>query len=499
MWTEVPCPDLSHLPHKGIRPCPKIMWSPGGCVPPDSLGTKKPVRDTHVLARSKLHLWESRFDVGPGGCSWFRCFPGAWSALRIPLPEIFKGSPRGTNMRPGQNSTDDSTPGLLPGSVGKRGFRSDPRRAAFMQARTLDLIVWLRARRWPHADHPYLRVPATPAGESARRNPPCVRCGCVQTQRWGSFRGRQRWRCVGCRRTFSDLTGTIFFRTWEPGAWLTFVEHLKETPTVRESARAVGINKDTALRWRHRLLDALGAAPEPPQCPHRGETSQNSVPGGSAESASTFLGAIHPIRMYREEPGGQLRSGRVSILLLRNLEPMEPTGNAEPRTLPGSGGGSHRGIVLQRAILPGAADATARTISKKLAEFRCDPARLVPHLRDRRILREAAISAGWETPHPLAVWTEVRSGSREAGGSRSSLKQSVSAREEQGKARAGFREMDRYIGQFKGWLRRFRGVADVNLQRYLDWYLGSLTPDPALRAGVSRAQALLILASRLVR
>jgi transposase-like protein len=382
------------------------------------------------------------------------------------------------------------------------GFRVDSRRAAFMEARTLDLITWLRARRQRGADRPAPLSSSPPAGDETRRNPPCVRCQCARTHRWGSFRGRQRWRCLGCRRTFSDLTGTIFFRTWEPAAWLTFVAHLKETPTVRESARVVGINKDTALRWRHRLLDALGAGPVARPRSRAGESrdgGEGNDPDSwtpwelkeTRESVATFIGVFHPIHLVQTARERRGRGEGMGVLLIRDLETVNSSERRPPLIPSTSAESSHRGLVLQRVIRAGTADHAARTISTELTLLRLDPARLIPHRRDERVLREAAASAGWETPHPLAVWMEARQGLRGTGGSGAG-----SAHEEHGRARAGFRQTNRYIGQFKVWLRRFRGVADANLQRYLDWYLATQTPDPALRGGVSRAQALLILASR---
>jgi len=420
-------------------------------------------------------------------------------------------------MRSGQPPAHNPAP-HVPGPARGPGFRFDPRRAAFMKARSLDLIIWLRTQRSRGADSPPPLSSPSSSAAGTRRNPPCVRCQCAQTHRWGSFRGRQRWRCLGCRRTFSDLTGTIFFRTWEPGAWLTFVEHLKETPTVRESARAVGINKDTALRWRHRLLDALGAGPEERPRPRAGGESNN--PGTRAsreleksrelensreleesrESVSTFLGVFHPLAVGHGAPErrgrGRGQGAGMGILLIRKMGTAHSSEQRAPATRPTSGESSHRGLVLQRVVCAVVPDRAAWTISTKLTALRRHPARLIPHRRDQRILREAATLAGWETPHPMAVWMESRKGHRRAGGTGAGAAWRVSAHEEQGRARAGFREMNRYIGQFKAWLRRFRGVADANLQRYLDWYLGILTPDPALEGGVSRAQALLILASR---
>jgi transposase-like protein len=48
--------------------------------------------------------------------------------------------------------------------------------------------------------------------------PPCPRCGHDITVRTGHTRGRQRWRCAGCGRTFGATTGTAVFRLKTPPA-----------------------------------------------------------------------------------------------------------------------------------------------------------------------------------------------------------------------------------------------------------------------------------------
>ncbi len=51
-----------------------------------------------------------------------------------------------------------------------------------------------------------------------RANPPCPRCGHEPTVRTGHTRGRQRWRCAGCGRSFGPTTGTAVFRLKTPPA-----------------------------------------------------------------------------------------------------------------------------------------------------------------------------------------------------------------------------------------------------------------------------------------
>jgi len=89
--------------------------------------------------------------------------------------------------------------------------------------------------------------------------PSCPHCG-SGTHRWGMFSGRQRYRCVGCRRTFSDLTGTVFRHLKRLDVGPAVLDCMSRQASVRSTAQAAGISKDTAFRWRHRLLAQRAAA-----------------------------------------------------------------------------------------------------------------------------------------------------------------------------------------------------------------------------------------------
>lgn len=43
---------------------------------------------------------------------------------------------------------------------------------------------------------------------AGREAPACRHCGCAQTAGHGSTRGKRRWRCRGCGRSFGVTTGT---------------------------------------------------------------------------------------------------------------------------------------------------------------------------------------------------------------------------------------------------------------------------------------------------
>ena len=90
----------------------------------------------------------------------------------------------------------------------------------------------------------------------------CPRCGSLKTHRWGRFRGRQRYRCRGCSRTFSDLTGTPAAYIKKLHLWSAYATCLQSSMSVRASAAMLEINPTTSFRWRHRLLNHLVSRPE---------------------------------------------------------------------------------------------------------------------------------------------------------------------------------------------------------------------------------------------
>lgn len=85
----------------------------------------------------------------------------------------------------------------------------------------------------------------------------CPRCGCGRVHRWGSFSGRQRYLCLGCKRTFSDLTRTPAAYSKKLLLWRDYGQCLAEGLSVRRAARRAGIHPATAFRWRHAMIGSL--------------------------------------------------------------------------------------------------------------------------------------------------------------------------------------------------------------------------------------------------
>jgi transposase-like protein len=66
----------------------------------------------------------------------------------------------------------------------------------------------------------------------------------------------QRFRCCQCGRTHNALTKTPLARLRKREHWLTFIQCLLDSRTVRDSARVTGVHRTTSFRWRHRFVPA---------------------------------------------------------------------------------------------------------------------------------------------------------------------------------------------------------------------------------------------------
>ena len=96
----------------------------------------------------------------------------------------------------------------------------------------------------------------------AAGTPACPHCACTRVHRCGSASALQRWRCLGCRRSYNALTGTPLARLRKKQAWLPFLHTVLDSDTVRKAAVRVGVHRTTSFRWRHRFVP--GAARERP-------------------------------------------------------------------------------------------------------------------------------------------------------------------------------------------------------------------------------------------
>ena len=90
--------------------------------------------------------------------------------------------------------------------------------------------------------------------EQAAHGRPCPHCGAGRTHRCGQASGLQRLRCLACRRSYNALTGTPLARLRKRGHWLTYLECVLDSRSVRAAAAITGVHRTTSFRWRHRFV-----------------------------------------------------------------------------------------------------------------------------------------------------------------------------------------------------------------------------------------------------
>lgn len=87
----------------------------------------------------------------------------------------------------------------------------------------------------------------------------CPVCGCSHVVRNGKRKdGTQKYRCMECGKNFVATTNSIAGGTRKVIAvWEKFVDCMMECRPLRDTARVCGIHRNTAFRWRHKVLDVL--------------------------------------------------------------------------------------------------------------------------------------------------------------------------------------------------------------------------------------------------
>ena len=87
----------------------------------------------------------------------------------------------------------------------------------------------------------------------------CPHCHSKKIVKFGLMKnGRQRYKCNGCRRTFSQFTKTPISYSKKPlEIWATYIVALSNAMTIKMSANISSICQTTSFYWRHKLLNSL--------------------------------------------------------------------------------------------------------------------------------------------------------------------------------------------------------------------------------------------------
>ena len=242
----------------------------------------------------------------------------------------------------------------------------------------------------------------------------CPHCQSVKLVRNGHANGLQRYKCRGCSRTFNALSATPLARLRLKDKWLQHADVLCQGLIVRLAAEQLQVAPSTAFRWRHRFL----------------RLAQQAKPGclgGVVEVDQTyqlrsFKGQKVLGRAARSR-GGKARTRGMSKEHVPMLMARDRSGATTDFVLPADS------VVEVSAVLQPvvAGDAILCTDGSPM---------LASVARQLQLAHEALnLKAGIRVRGPWHI-------------------QNVNA----------------YHSRYKGWMRRFHGVATSYLPSYLGWF-----------------------------
>ena len=254
----------------------------------------------------------------------------------------------------------------------------------------------------------------------------CPHCG-FKASKWGAKDGVPRFKCGNlakdpmgvkrCGKTFNALTGTPLAGLHQSNKHILNAKCMLDGLTVRETAKKLGVDKDTAFRWRHRFLANFAM-------------HQPKILSGLVEADETFF--LESFKGKRKLPAGRVPKKRGMPAKQRGLSKEQiPVLVARNRAT-----GETLSIVV--------ASRTAKHIGVELiprlapdSELISDGARAYKTLaRDHQIdLRIVPANKKHKTVGSLHI-----------------------------------NNVNAFDARLKGWMHRFRGVATRYLPNYLGWH-----------------------------
>jgi len=121
-----------------------------------------------------------------------------------------------------------------------------------------DFITWLNTLIDKGAQEPStLTVMELRKDNISRQGMLCPHCHSSEIVGYGNYRGRKRYLCKKCKRTFNELSGTAIDKVHLKDKWAKYIDCMLQKLSLRETAKRVGICLYTSFYWRHRILSSL--------------------------------------------------------------------------------------------------------------------------------------------------------------------------------------------------------------------------------------------------
>ncbi|MDD4792479.1 MAG: hypothetical protein PHP20_05385 [Firmicutes bacterium] len=260
----------------------------------------------------------------------------------------------------------------------------------------------------------------------------CPRCYSGEVIRYGKRKGIQRYKCKRCTKYFTGLSGTPFEGLHLREEFLEFALCMIQGLSVRTSARKVGVSKNTAFSWRHRIISKFAEVDARAKLNGIVEINQRLIPisyKGSRKFGGARIDGLPLPRSYW--PMGLSRSfyhsDRGAVIIA-----MDRTGHVRAETINPARGGTF-GKAMYSMVEKGATVCAQRQpgIWRRGNDYP-EPICWIGKWQANGRMEDWNVSFG----HPVYNVDNVR----------------------------------HLMLRFRNWMRRFNGVATKYLVRYAAWF-----------------------------
>lgn len=85
----------------------------------------------------------------------------------------------------------------------------------------------------------------------------CPHCKSSDLYGHGIYKGRKRYQCKSCHKTFNDFTGTAISGIKKIEEFQKYVDMIPERFSIRKASAKLEVNVKTIFDWRHKILASL--------------------------------------------------------------------------------------------------------------------------------------------------------------------------------------------------------------------------------------------------
>lgn len=73
----------------------------------------------------------------------------------------------------------------------------------------------------------------------------------------GIYKDRKRYKCKDCKKSFNDLTGTVFSHIQDKDKFNLYAKKVMLGKSIRQSAKELEISPNTSFLWRKRIMSSF--------------------------------------------------------------------------------------------------------------------------------------------------------------------------------------------------------------------------------------------------